>query len=74
MLGTLKNDGFSHVQLVEEQAEFNGEFPGLRKPNPEEPEVFRLAERKALQTHADVLIGTDPDSDRIGAGVVVGVR
>ena len=72
VLGTLKNDGFSHVQLVEEQAEFNGEFPGLRKPNPEEPEVFRLAERKALQTHADVLIGTDPDSDRIGAGVVVG--
>ncbi len=70
VLGALKLDGFSQVNLVEEQAEFNGNFPGLRKPNPEEPEVFQSAERQALQQHADLIIGTDPDSDRIGAGVI----
>ena len=70
VLGALKDDGFSQVHLVEEQAGFNGEFPGLHKPNPEEPEVFRLAERQALRQDADLIIATDPDSDRIGAGII----
>ena len=70
VLGTLKQDGFSQIHLVEEQADFNGNFPGLRKPNPEEPEVFRMAEKQALQQNADFMIATDPDSDRIGAGII----
>lgn len=70
VLKTLKEDGFSQVHLVEDQADFNGDFPGLRKPNPEEPEVFRVAEQQALQHKADIMIATDPDSDRIGAGII----
>lgn len=70
VLSALKEDGFSQVHLVEEQADFDGNFPGLRKPNPEEPEVFRLAERQVLQQKADLMIATDPDSDRIGAGII----
>ena len=70
VLGTLKQDGFSQIHLVEEQADFNGNFPGLRKPNPEEPEVFRVAEQQALQQKADLMLATDPDSDRIGAGII----
>ncbi|MFR4019766.1 MAG: phospho-sugar mutase, partial [Clostridia bacterium] len=69
VLDALEKDGFSQVHLVKKQAGFDGKFPGLRKPNPEEPEVFRIAEREALQEHADLMIATDPDSDRIGAGV-----
>lgn len=72
VLDTLKQDGFSQIHLVEEQADFNGNFPGLRKPNPEEPEVFRVAEKQALQQNADLMIATDPDSDRIGAGIIKG--
>lgn len=70
VLDALEKDGFSQVHLVKKQAGFDGKFPGLRKPNPEEPEVFRIAEREALQEHADLMIATDPDSDRIGAGVI----
>ncbi len=70
VLGALEQDGFSQIHLVREQADFNGDFPGIRKPNPEEPEVFRLAEQQALREQADLIVGTDPDSDRIGAGVI----
>lgn len=70
VLDALEKDGFSQVHLVKKQAGFDGKFPGLRKPNPEEPEVFRIAEREALEEHADLMIATDPDSDRIGAGVI----
>ena len=70
VLDALEKDGFSQVHLVKKQAAFDGKFPGLRKPNPEEPEVFRIAEREALREHADLMIATDPDSDRIGAGVI----
>ena len=70
VLDALEKDGFSQVHLVKKAGWIRWEVPGLRKPNPEEPEVFRIAEREALREHADLMIATDPDSDRIGAGVI----
>lgn len=70
VLETLRRAGFSNVTLVKEQADYNGDFPTVRKPNPEETAVFYIAEEKAKEIGADVIIGTDPDSDRIGAGVM----
>ncbi len=69
VLQTLKRAGFDDVVLVKEQADYNGDFPTVRKPNPEEREVFNIAEKVALDGGADIVIGTDPDSDRLGAGV-----
>ena len=70
VLETLKRAGFDDVLLVREQADYNGDFPTVRKPNPEEREVFDIAEKVALNENADIVIGTDPDSDRLGAGVM----
>ena len=69
VLQTLKRAGFDDVVLVKEQADYNGDFPTVRKPNPEETEVFDIAEGIAMDSGADIVIGTDPDSDRLGAGV-----
>ncbi|MDR2648039.1 MAG: phospho-sugar mutase [Oscillospiraceae bacterium] len=55
-----------NVHLVEEQSAPNGAFPGLRKPNPEEKEVFALAIEKAKTIRPDIIFATDPDADRIG--------
>lgn len=68
----LKADEFINVKLVEMQCNFNGDFPGLVKPNPELPEVFSEAEKEAEKFDADLIIGTDPDSDRVGVGVRCG--
>ncbi len=65
----LTADGFENVDMVETQCAFNGDFPGLAKPNPELPEVFEEAEKEAKKSNADIIIGTDPDSDRVGVGV-----
>lgn len=65
----LAADGFENVDMVETQCDFNGDFPGLVKPNPELPEVFEEAEKEAEKSNADIIIGTDPDSDRVGVGV-----
>ena len=70
VLETLRRAGFSNVTLIKEQSDYNGDFPTVRKPNPEETAVFYIAEEKAKEIGADVIIGTDPDSDRIGAGVM----
>ncbi len=70
VLQTLSRAGFTNVELVKEQADYNGSFPTVRKPNPEETAVFYIAEETAQKTGADIIIGTDPDSDRIGAGVM----
>lgn len=70
VLTTLDRAGFKDVILVDEQADYNGDFPTVRKPNPEEPDVFHIAEKIALENNADIIIGTDPDSDRIGVGVM----
>lgn len=61
--------GFANVHVVEAQATPDGNFPTVKYPNPEESETMSigLAEAKALD--ADILLGTDPDADRVGVGV-----
>jgi len=65
----LERAGFSDVQIVKEQAEPNGNFPTVKSPNPEEPEALTMALEMAEKTGADIVIGTDPDSDRLGVAV-----
>lgn len=65
----LERAGFSDVQIVKEQAEPNGNFPTVKSPNPEEPEALTMALELAEKTGADIVIGTDPDSDRLGVAV-----
>ncbi|MDO4745446.1 MAG: GtrA family protein [Bacillota bacterium] len=72
VLRTLDEAGFKNVILVDEQAEFNGAFPTVKKPNPEDKAAFAIAEKIASEHDADIIIGTDPDCDRIGIGVVDG--
>ena len=65
----LKEAGFSDVHIVEEQREPNGNFPTVKSPNPEEPEALKMATALAEKIGADILIGTDPDCDRLGIAV-----
>ena len=65
----LKQAGYTQVHIVEEQAEPNGDFPTVKSPNPEEPEALKMAIDLANKVHADIVIGTDPDSDRLGIAV-----
>jgi phosphoglucomutase len=66
VIEALQNAGFKNIKIVKEQADYNGEFPTVKKPNPEEPECFDVAIASAEGTNTDIIIGTDPDSDRIG--------
>jgi len=61
----LKRLGIKHLSCVEEQMVPDGNFSTVASPNPENPEGFALAEKLADREGADLLIGTDPDSDRI---------
>ncbi len=65
----LKNAGFEKVSIVEEQAEPNGDFPTVKSPNPEEAEALNMALEQAERIGADMVIGTDPDADRVGIAV-----
>lgn len=65
----LEHIGFKDVNIVEEQATPDGNFPTVKSPNPEEREALTLAIRKAEKINADIVIGTDPDSDRLGVVV-----
>ncbi len=65
----LKQFGFTNVHLVEEQVEPNGNFPTVVYPNPEEAEAMSLGLKKAQALDADILLGTDPDADRVGIGI-----
>lgn len=65
----LKRFGFSNVHIVEEQAIPDGNFSTVIYPNPEESEAMSLGLKKAELLNADILLGTDPDSDRVGIGV-----
>jgi len=65
----LKKAGYSHVTVIEEQAKPNGDFPTVKSPNPEEPEALQMAMKKANEIGADIVIGTDPDADRLGIAV-----
>jgi len=65
----LEAAGYEQVHLVEEQSEPDGNFPTVESPNPEEAEAFTLALQLAKAKDADIVLGTDPDADRIGIGV-----
>ena len=65
----LKRYGFTNVSIVEEQSQPDGNFPTVVYPNPEESEAMSLGLKKAKQLDADILLGTDPDADRVGIGV-----
>jgi phosphomannomutase len=65
----LAKAGYTDVNIVPEQAEPNGDFPTVKSPNPEEPEALTMALALADKTNADIVIGTDPDSDRLGVAV-----
>jgi len=66
---TLKRAGFDNVHIVEEQRVPNGDFPTVISPNPEEPEALKMAMDLANKVNADIVIGTDPDCDRLGVAV-----
>ena len=65
----LKMAGYTNVTVIEEQAVPNGDFPTVKSPNPEEPEALAMALKKAEEIGADMVVGTDPDSDRLGIAV-----
>jgi phosphomannomutase len=66
---TLKRAGYNNVHIVEEQAVPNGDFPTVESPNPEEPAALKMALELADKVNADIVIGTDPDCDRLGVAV-----
>jgi phosphoglucomutase len=65
----LEKFGFNNVHIVEEQSNPDGNFPTVKYPNPEESETMSIGLKKAQQLDADILLGTDPDADRVGIGV-----
>ncbi len=65
----LKEDGFNNVQVVKEQEMPDGSFPTCPYPNPEIHEALKLGIEKLIEEKADILIATDPDSDRVGVVV-----
>ena len=65
----LQKAGYTQVHIVEEQAEPDGNFPTVDSPNPEEPAALTMALQKAEEVQADIVIGTDPDADRLGIAV-----
>ena len=71
MLGekALKQAGFENFTMVPQQAEPDPEFSTVKKPNPEDPAAFNLAIELGKKEGADLLIGVDPDADRLGAAV-----
>ncbi len=65
----LKTFGFENVHIVQEQATPDGNFPTVVYPNPEESEAMSIGLKQAEAIDADILLGTDPDADRVGIGV-----
>ena len=65
----LKRFGFTNVHIVEEQQQPDGNFPTVGYPNPEEKETMSIGLAKAKALDADILLGTDPDADRVGIGI-----
>ena len=68
----LRRLGIKHIYPVEEQMVIDGNFPTVESPNPENPEGFYLAVDLAKKIGSDLIIGTDPDADRIGTMVRTG--
>ena len=65
----LKTFGFTNVHVVKEQEMPDGNFPTVNYPNPEEKETMSIGLQKAKDLDADILLGTDPDADRVGVGI-----
>jgi phosphoglucomutase len=65
----LASFGFTNLTIVDEQAIPDGNFPTVKYPNPEESETMSIGLAKAKAMDADILLGTDPDADRVGVGV-----
>ncbi len=66
---TLKRAGYKNVHIVKEQEKPNGNFPTVASPNPEEPAALKMALELAEKVKADIVIGTDPDCDRLGIAI-----
>lgn len=62
----LRRIGFNDINIVTEQATPDGNFPTVASPNPEEPAALEMAVKKAEEISADIVMGTDPDGDRLG--------
>ena len=65
----LERFGFTNVHIVKEQSVPDGNFPTVVYPNPEESEAMSIGLKQAKALDADILLGTDPDADRVGIGV-----
>lgn len=65
----LKRVGFTNVNVVKEQAEPDGDFSTVQSPNPEEAEALSMAIEQAEAAGASIVLGTDPDTDRVGIAV-----
>lgn len=65
----LKRLGFENVTVIKEQEVPDGNFPTVESPNPEERSAMDLALRKATRIGADIVMATDPDTDRVGIGI-----
>jgi phosphoglucomutase len=65
----LKSFGFEKIYNVPEQDETDGNFPTVYSPNPEEPAALNMAIEKAREADADLVMGTDPDADRVGIAI-----
>lgn len=65
----LEQAGYTQLHIVDEQAKPDGDFPTVSSPNPEEPEALKMALELAEKLNADIVIGTDPDADRLGIAV-----
>lgn len=69
VMTVLEKAGFNNVYIVKEQEKPDPDFTTVGYPNPEEPKVFELAKKVAIENDCDIIIGTDPDADRVGAVV-----
>ncbi|MGG0465059.1 phospho-sugar mutase [Priestia aryabhattai] len=65
----LHASGYNKVHIVKEQADPDGDFPTVKSPNPEESEALKLGIGLANKIQADIVMGTDPDADRVGIAV-----
>ena len=66
---TLKKKGFTNIYHIPEQDISDGNFPTVKSPNPEESAALNLAMQIAKEVDADIVMGTDPDADRVGIAV-----
>ena len=65
----LRKFGFTNIYNIPEQDVISGEFPTVKSPNPEEPAAMAMALAKGKEVDADIIMASDPDSDRLGIGI-----